>query len=709
MFSRFKAFVAGVCMLALAGCGGGGGGGTPFVGGGGGNNGNPSVSVGLSNTVVSSAAPVTVTATVKTGTGQPAANVVVNFAAENKLGAFSAPSALTDANGVATVTLNPASVNATGADTVIATAKVGETEATGRVGFSLVATTAAITSFTASAGSSADNKIAAYGQTVLTLKLSGVSTQAPANLAFSSPCVTNNKATLSATTVTATSDTVVLTYKDTGGCGSTVAVDTVTASISGTSTQQTVQLHLSSPAVNNIVFINATPEVIYLKGSGLTTSSKVVFQVNDAAGNPLPNQVVKLGLSTFTGGLTIEGKQEEISQQTDGKGQVSALVNSGTVPTPVRVIATLGNIQTVSSNLAVAVGLPSQLNFSLAQTTKNIEGYDRDGTPNQYQILAADRSGNPVPDGTTINYWAEGGQIASTSQTQLADRLARSNATFVSQAPRPLDGRITIVAYALGEESFVDVNGNNVYDIGEPFQDLGDITKDILYDFNYDALTDEYVSLAGLAAGSQACKDFSSAYPPLALIPPADLWIPVRPNTCDGIWTQRTYVRRAIETVLSTTAAGALWDDTSGLASTCRVIEKQTGPSTATRTKRVAVGGSGRSEAWYTGTPENAKIPPGSLYFTATDDNPIRYNPMAAGTVITATSSSKGLSVTAFGTPVASTLNPFPAASVGYQFADDADYPGVFTLSFRSPASQVATLYTITINRGVRPSVCPQQ
>lgn len=708
MFSRFKAFVAGVCMLALAGCGGGGGGGTPFVGGGGGNNGNPTVTVGLSNTVVSSAAPVTVTTTVKTGTGQPAPNVVVNFATENKLGAFSAPSALTDANGVATVTLNPASVNATGADTVIATAKVGETEATGRVGFSLVATTAAITSFTASAGSSAENKIAAYGQTVLTLKLSGVSTQAPANLAFTSPCVTNNKATLSATAVTATSDTVVLTYKDTGGCGSTVAVDTVTASISGTSTQQTVQLYLSSPAVNNIVFINATPEVIYLKGSGLTTSSKVVFQVNDAAGNPLPNQVVKLGLSTFTGGLTIEGKQEEISQQTDGKGQVSALVNSGTVPTPVRVIATLGNIQTVSSNLAVAVGLPSQLNFSLAQATANIEGYNRDGTPNTYTILAADRSGNPVPDGTTINYWAEGGQVASTSQTLLAGRLARSDASFVSQAPRPLDGRVTIVAYALGEESFVDVNGNNVYDDGEPFQDLGDITKDILYDFNYDPLTDEYVSLAGLAAGSQACKDFSSAYPPLALIPPADLWIPVRPNTCDGIWTQRTYVRRAIETVLSTTAAGALWDDTSGLADSCARVTKQTGSSAATRVEKAALGG-GRSEAWYTGAPENAKIPPGSLYFFASDANPIRFNPMAAGTVVTATSSSKGLSVTAFGTPVASTLDPFPRVSVGYQFADDADYPGVFTLSFRSPASQVATAYTITINRGNRPSVCPVQ
>jgi hypothetical protein len=45
---------------------------------------------------------------------------------------------------------------------------------------------------------------------------------------------------------------------------------------------------------------------------------------------------------------------------------------------------------------------------------------------------------------------------------------------FCAGNPRPADGRVTILAYALGEESFVDSNGNNRYDAGEPFTDLGD-------------------------------------------------------------------------------------------------------------------------------------------------------------------------------------------------------------------------------------------
>ena len=41
-----------------------------------------------------------------------------------------------------------------------------------------------------------------------------------------------------------------------------------------------------------------------------------------------------------------------------------------------------------------------------------------------------------------------------------------------------VNGRVTLVAYSLGEESFIDANGNNSYDSGETFYDLGDIYID---------------------------------------------------------------------------------------------------------------------------------------------------------------------------------------------------------------------------------------
>src|SRR6185369_7455384 len=50
---------------------------------------------------------------------------------------------------------------------------------------------------------------------------------------------------------------------------------------------------------------------------------------------------------------------------------------------------------------------------------------------------------------------------------------------FYSADPRPSGGRVTILAYALGEETLIDNNGNNVYDTGDTFIDKSpDIFRD---------------------------------------------------------------------------------------------------------------------------------------------------------------------------------------------------------------------------------------
>ena len=191
-------------------------------------------------------------------------------------------------------------------------------------------------------------------------------------------------------------------------------------------------------------------------------------------------------------------------------------INSGTVPTPVRVTATLVDnlltpenealITTVSSSLAIAVGLPSQLNFSLSQGSHNIEGYNIDGVTNTYNIIASDRLGNPVPAGTAVNFVTEGGQIEAIKLTTIdANGIARTSANFLSSSPRPVDGRITVVAYALGEESFLDQNGNNVWDASEPFQDLGSLYLDRVYNGHYNGVNDQYIALSLPGATPTAC------------------------------------------------------------------------------------------------------------------------------------------------------------------------------------------------------------
>src|SRR5688572_30387694 len=99
--------------LWLAACdGGGGGAGTPAFGpgsGGGGGGGGTvtyAVALALSSQTVTAAQPATVTARVTTSTGAPVASQVVSFNTGAGLGTFSSSSALTDADGVATVILS---------------------------------------------------------------------------------------------------------------------------------------------------------------------------------------------------------------------------------------------------------------------------------------------------------------------------------------------------------------------------------------------------------------------------------------------------------------------------------------------------------------------------------------------------------------------------------------------------------------------------
>ncbi len=708
---------ASVVGLALAGCSAGGpecgqngttcknsGGTTPVVT-------TPTIAVTLSSATVTTGAPATVTATLTNGSGSPIAGNVVNFSVSATVGLLSATSALTDSSGHASVLLSPATGAGVGADSVTVTSTVSGTVVSGSVGYQTSAVTAGFGTFATDLGQDATHKLSAYGQSDLSLTLTGVSAAAPAALTVTSDCVSRGKATISPATTTNTSGTAAFIYKDTGGCGSVLTADTVSVSITGSSASPaTLKVYLTSPAVNSLTFDSATPPTIYLKGSGYTESSVVKFKVVDTAGNPLPGQAVDLTLSTFAGGVTLDDQSGPLPPKTsDADGIVSAIVNSGSVPTPVRVIATLDgtSITTVSSNLAIVTGLPAQLQFSLSEKTINIEGNDIDGTVNAYTVRAADRSGNPVPDGTAVIFWAEGGQIQGTASTTTTAGIASATANFVSQNPRPQDGRATIVAYAIGEESFIDQNGNNVWDAGEPFQDLGDVVKDVHYDGVFDSTVDEYVSLSQLsvASNSQPCVDQSATFPQFALNDPSNIngFTPSRPGTCDGTWSGKTYVRRGIETVFSTSTPDLLWAGKSttvpneGLDANCTTVNKRIGPASSdpSPTTFYTVGG---DPLWYSGGSST-----GVLEFIVGDRNGLRLNPMAAGTTVSIGSASPGLGIQFLGgSPVANTSFA-TAAAVSYSFTTASS--GTFALTVTSPSGTALT-YTISVIAGARPTAC---
>lgn len=713
---------------SVAACGGGGGSaGTPVLGGGsptspGGGTSTPiaSMSVSLSSTTVTVASPATVTVRVVNRAGSALPGQVVQFGTTLGLGKFSAPSALTDANGVATVQVSPANSNATGADTVVAQTTVSESTIQASTGFQLTATNVTLTSFTSDLGA---GTLAAYGQTGLTVVLGNATSGDPVNIVLASSCVNQGKATLTPASATTSTGRAVFTYRD-NGCGALAATDTIQASVTGTSLTSSLSLGLTQPTVSSISFISASPDTIYLKGSGYVENANVKFRVVDANGNGVPQQQVSFEPTTLAGGLLVDGSATPAPKLTDSNGEVIVRVNSGTVPTPVRVRATLvgSSISTVSSNLSIAVGLPSQLNFSLSQGTINIEGYDYDGTPNTYTIIASDRLGNPVPEGTSMNFVSEGGQIQAIRQSTVANGLSTTTANYLSAQPKPLDGRVTIVAYALGEKSFLDRNGNNVYDAGEDYQDLGDIFLDRLFNFGgkdkgtvyiapnrfdpskgYNVAEDQVISL-GLA-GNAACVT------PTSQLLDLDISTPVKPTTCTAGWG-RAYVRRATETILSRSTPRLLYGTTgqviagatlqapslAGCPSSVTLIRHYDGDDVPQTTSFYVAGSGGTF--YNTGTQ-------GAFGLIVADANPVAYNPMPAGTTVTVSGTS-GLAVAVLGgSPVPSTSSPTGVA-ISYKF-DDTTTSGSVTITTTTPRGLTATAATIGLVRGSGSGVvaCP--
>lgn len=689
--------------IVLTACGGGGGGaGTPPFGGGGGGGGGggptpgqPSIALSLSSDTVTAGAPATVSAVVRDGTGAGVAGQVVTFSTSGGLGAFSVNTALTDATGTAVVSLSPAPSASTGADQVIAQTTLDGAALQAAKGFQLTATTVTIASFTSDL-----TTLSAFGQSTLTVVLNGAPASTPVSISVSSACVAKGKATLTPTSATTSTGSATFTYRD-QGCGATDATDSLQAVVGGTAATASLSIGLTSPTVSSITFVSASFPTIFLAGSGFNETSEVTFQVRDTAGNGLPNQTVTLEPTTLTGGLKIDGGSVPVTKNSDSNGNVIVRINSGTVPTPMRVKASLTNnptVSTVSSNLSIAVGLPSELNFSLSQGTRNIEGFNIDGIPNTYNIIASDRLGNPVPNDTAINFVTEGGQIEASKFTQLANGLARATANFVSASPRPADGRVTILAYALGEESFLDVNGNNVWEAGEDFQDLGNIFVDRFWDEYFHAPTDQFVSLN--ISGSAACQSPSS---PLLAFDRSISSIrsgnsSQGADTCDGTWG-RAYVRKTIETVLSTSEAGPVWNTPPAGLRDCvappasLIVGYNTNNPVTAPFREL-----GDGQLFVSGAV-------GTLSFVVSDANPIRLNPMAAETTVGVTGT-KGLTATVVGgSPVPSSLEA-TFASITYEF-DATTTSGTLTISFTSPSGLKTTVGQLVTRGAPAGAACP--
>ncbi|MCG9729008.1 hypothetical protein L1D44_04005 [Shewanella sp. Isolate13] len=268
----------------------------------------------------------------------------------------------------------------------------------------------------------------------------------------------------------------------------------ISANAGGINLFATGSINVLAAEKGSIVFVSATPTNIGILGSGRDESSTVLFKVLDTNGNPVSNAAVNFALNTEVGGLKIQPTQAS----TNGSGIVQTIVTSGTVATPVRVTATIDSsdplLSSQSSTLVVSTGIPDQNSFSLSAEILNPEGWSYDGEQVKITARLADAFNNLAPDGTAVSFVTEGGAIGSSCFTENGE----CSVTWTSQHPRPLNGRATVTATAIGEESFPDSNGNGRFDAAEMTaflaQDVAGRSNDMdeaFNDYNEDGVFNE--------------------------------------------------------------------------------------------------------------------------------------------------------------------------------------------------------------------------
>lgn len=524
-----------LCAFILAACGGGGdAGSSPFGGGSGGGTGgggsgggtgSPAISVVLQDSGGVVLSPPTLTGSqnavavvrLTDSTGAAVANTLVSVSGTGLVFTPASGQTITDASGVARLQVRASDPFASGATTLEASGNVAGTVVTATLDVALGAATAELGTVTVSS-----TTVPAYQtiQVSVTATVGGQpAVQVP--VTFTASCGSFDP-------VTATTDSSGVArsaYRNQATASSSCSGAQVLTATAGTSTSNATVTAVA-PTAANLVFVSANPSRIYLAGSPGVSQSLLQFKLVDSNNNPVQGENVRLTLTLRPPGVYLGSTAgtTTLVQPTNANGTVEVAVNAGTEPGPVQVEAVLVSntaIKNVSNNLAVASGLPVQRAFSLSVETFNIEALDKDGVTTDLTLRIADRLGNPVPDGTTVNFVAEGGQVVASCITSGASQnnVAACTVTLSSQNPRPTDGRVTVLAWAQGEENFTDSGTptNNVYDTGEAFDDLGQAFLDKDEDGIYDVGSDVTV---GSQPGSQACPGGSQSVP----------------NTCDGAW-----------------------------------------------------------------------------------------------------------------------------------------------------------------------------
>ncbi|MEN9465534.1 MAG: hypothetical protein RL217_1715, partial [Pseudomonadota bacterium] len=313
------------------------------------------------------------------------------------------------------------------------------------------------------------------------------------SVTFSSVCSEADpaKAVFSKNDVATSGGEATVTYKATGCEGD----DFITVKLRGAEGGKDLQtiigkIKVAPAEVGALSFVANGSNSLSLQGvaGSLPPNTTVTFKLTDKTNNPIADRPVSFKLSNTNGGVGLA----LASDRTDTEGNVKAVVLSGKTHNAVTVYATallLDNtteISTSSQPISITTGLPSQERVSIAMKPFNPGAWNIDGSEVEVKVTVGDAFGNPVPDGTVINFMVESGVIQPSCPTAGGVCTAK----WISGGKRPGQfdattqvnetqvGFTTVLAYTEGEAGFADVNGNGLFDTGEAFLTFAEPFRD---------------------------------------------------------------------------------------------------------------------------------------------------------------------------------------------------------------------------------------
>ncbi len=296
----------------------------------------------------------------------------------------------------------------------------------------------------------------------------------PIVVTFSSECASTSLASFSESGVLTNGGLASVIYSAEGCSGD----DTISASALTSDAQElsaSVLVSIATDTVLGVEFISNSESTLTIAGIGGDETANVTFRVVGAQGAAIVGETVSFELSNIAGGSRIASGTE--SGETNNAGEITTVIQSGTVNASLHVIATHNSsgVHGFSDDITISTGVPISRSFDISVLPANPLAWTSNDAEVVITANVSDQFGNAPPNGTRVSFRSVEVGIIDASCELINGRCTanwRSSGDrnhITAEADDGIGynnrlGRATVIGFMSGAEDFIDLNANGLFD-----------------------------------------------------------------------------------------------------------------------------------------------------------------------------------------------------------------------------------------------------